>query len=240
MLPSLYQAQAVQGWQSGMLAIVDALLDGQIDERGRMLEIGCGGGQFLRHWRQRHHWQSLVGVDLHSAALPSAQFNTHCTAHLSQADLTTLPFAPASFDTIVALDVFDQRGVDLPKALAEAQRLLKPKGVLLLRVSAYGWLYGAHDIAFNTGQRFDNEELQTAIEAAGLRVQRITHANTLLAAPIILSRWLQKRGWIQSMIGLYDSRWTNRLFEWSLKCEAQLLKEENLPFGVSLYVVAQM
>ena len=39
LLPSLFDAQAVQGWTSGMLQIVDALLAEQIAQEGRLLEI---------------------------------------------------------------------------------------------------------------------------------------------------------------------------------------------------------
>ena len=244
MLPSLFQAQAVQGWSSGMLQIVDALLADQTVTDGCLLEIGCGSGQFLRHWQMAHPRQMLVGVDLHPLALSVAKTENQRSAvrhttQFTQAHLTRLPFDNASFDTIVALDVFDQHEVNLTGALAEAKRLLKPCGLLLLRVSAYPWLYGVHDVAFNTGRRFGKEELRHAAEAADFRVQRVTYANALLAAPIIASRFLQKWGWIDSMAGLYESSLTNWLFEQTLALESQWLRQQNLPFGVSLYVVAQ-
>ncbi len=222
-----------------MLQIVDALLAEQIAQEGRLLEIGCGGGQFLRHWQQAHPRQSLFGVDLHAAALPFAQANTHCSVQLSQADLTALPFAPASFDAIVALDVFDQRGVDLAQALVEAKRLLKVDGILLLRVSAYPWLYGAHDIAFNTGQRFSKVQLRQSVAAAGFGVQRITYANSLLATPILATRLLQKLAGIDPAASFYDSTLTNRLFARALQLEAQWLRQQELPAGVSLYLLAR-
>lgn len=237
MLPSLFQAQAVQGWSSGMLQIVDALLADQIAADGCLLEIGCGGGQFLHHWRQSHPHQRLFGVDLHAAALPFAQKLTQHSVQLSQADLCTLPFAPDSFDAIVALDVLDQEGVALSAALAEAKRLLKPCGRFLLRVSAYPWLYGAHDIAFNTGQRFAKVKLRQALEAAGFGIQRITYANALLAAPIILSRLLLQSRWHNSIPDLYDSTLSNQLFANALRLEARWLQRADLAFGISLYVL---
>lgn len=239
LLPALYQAQAVKGWSKGMLHVIDSLLSCHIPERGRLLELGCGGGHFLHHWQQQHPPQTLYGVDLHTEALPQAKQLLGCSADLAQSNILYLPFADAIFDGVVAFDVFDQRGVDVNTALRESHRVLRQHGWLLLRVSAYQWLYGSHDVAFNTARRFAKQELGDVVAAAGFQVQRITYANSFLVGPLILLRLFQRWQWIGLSEATYRSSLTNRLLELTLQREAAFLKTRNLPVGLSLYLLAR-
>jgi DNA-binding transcriptional ArsR family regulator len=81
--------------------------------------------------RARH----AIGVDLSSDALRVARTNvhgaglTHCV--LQQGDMYELAFPPASFDTIT-IDRVLSRAKSPGAALAEATRLLRPQGRLLI------------------------------------------------------------------------------------------------------------
>lgn len=239
LLPALYQAQAVKGWSKGMFHVIDSLVSCHIPETGRLLELGCGGGHFLDHWQQQHPQQTLYGIDLHSEALPQATCLLERRAHLSQGNILDLPFTDAVFDGVVAFDVFDQQGVDTKLALRESHRVLGTNGWLLLRVSAHQWLYGSHDIAFNTAHRFAKDELGHLVESAGFTVQRITFANSFLAAPLMLLRLFQRWHWVELGEASYRSLWMNRLLELVLQREATVLKTRNLPVGLSLYLLAR-
>lgn len=239
LLPALYQAQAVKGWSKGMLHVIDSLLIGHVPEAGRLLELGCGGGHFLHHWQQQHPQHILYGTDLHDEALPQAKSILGYKVHFNQGNILDLPFADAIFDGVVAFDVLDQRGVDTERALLESYRVLGKNGWLLLRVSAYQWLYGSHDVAFNTAHRFAKQELGCLVESVGFQVQRITYANSFLAGPMILLRLFQRWQWLGLNEATYRSTLTNRLLEWTLQQEAAFLKTRNLPVGLSLYLLAR-
>lgn len=97
---------------------------------------------------------------------------------LVQADATALPFADASFDTVV--DTFSMCVLDAaaPAALAEAARVLRPGGVaMLLEHSLAGAsLLGAYQdataeavAAGGKGCRW-NQRIVELVEAAGLRI----------------------------------------------------------------------
>jgi SAM-dependent methyltransferase len=197
--------------------------------------VGCGDGGLLAALDAPG--RVLIGLDLHPEALGRTQPGTAVT--LVQADAQRIPCADGSMDTVLALDVLDQQGVDLAVALSESHRVLAPGGVLLLRVSAHGWLYGPHDAAFNSGRRYGRTELLRALADAGFHVRRLTYANSLLAPLLILQRLLQRWRVLPWSPALYRAGWSNRLVAAALKTEARWLRRRNLGFGLSLVVIAE-
>ncbi len=215
-----------------------ALLTALPVEFGPLLELGCGAGDFSAELAARYPTWPIWGIDFNNLALAYAQQQS-ATAHFIQADLHQLPFPTAHFSAVLAFDTLDQQGVNVLDALAESWRVLRPRGMLLLRVSAHPWLQGQHDQAFHTQQRFTRQQLVEGLQAAHFDVVRVTYANALLALPIVLVRLLQRWRWLPFVPQLYTSPWLNLLLGWALWWEAQWLVQHNLPFGVSLYAVAR-
>lgn len=237
LLPLLYQMEEQGGWNRGMRAISLALL-AQAGELGAVLEVGCGGGGFSAALHHRYPTQPFFGLDLHPLALAHAQQKGDYL-HLSQSDLHQLPFPADTFDTVLAFDSLDQTGVDARVALAECWRVLRPQGRLLLRVSAYPWLTGAHDHAFGTGQRYAQAALLALLQHSRFTVVRVTYANTLLALPIIIVRLLQRWGWLRFTPAIYGESAQDQWLDRALHVEARWLARRNFPFGISLYALAR-
>ena len=122
---------------------------------GPILELGCGSGRLLYILQSQFSHRTVVGADLHPLALAHAQNARRHPPPLLGARLQQLPFAAGRFAMVIAMDTMDQRDVDLLAALHESWRILRPGGILLLRVSAHAWLHGPHDTAFNTGARYE-------------------------------------------------------------------------------------
>jgi SAM-dependent methyltransferase len=238
LLPALFAAEHMAGWHSGMRAVSHSLLEGVPVEPGAILEIGSGGGVFAAELAARHPHDRVIAADLSASAVAYGQEQAPAATWV-QADLHRLPFPAAGLQLIVALDVLDQRAVAVAAALAEIRRVLQPGGWLLLRVSAYPWLHGAHDDAFNTGRRYGRGELVRRVQEAGLDVRRVTFANTLLAPPVIALRLLQGRGILPFQPAVYTNGLTNRALGVALRLESAWLRAHNLPFGVSLSLLAQ-
>ena len=72
-------------------------------------------------------------------------------------------------------------------AVAEMARVVRPGGVLLVRVPALRALWGAHDVEVQSRHRYTREELEALLEGCGLRVERATYCNSLLF-PLLFAR----------------------------------------------------
>lgn len=237
LLPALYEADAVGGWNVGMRASNHALLDGVTLPPGPLLELGCGSGAFALELAARRN-ATVVGLDLRAEALAFAQSRSTAGAWV-QGDLLRLPFSGPTFALIVALDVVDQGGIDAAEALAIIQTLLLPDGAALLRVSAHAWLYGPHDVAFGTERRYGRDEFVALVRRAGLTPTRVTYANSLLSPVVAAVRLLQRWGVPGFTPNLYNEGGVNRLLGAALRIEASWLRRRNLPWGISLFVLAK-
>ncbi len=100
-------------------------------KRGKVLDLGCGGG-----WQLYTRVGPVVGIDLSHASLQQAG---RLYAGVAQARLEALPFADDSFDFVVSSDVLGHvRFEDKPKVLAEIRRVLKPGGLTMHYIEAEG------------------------------------------------------------------------------------------------------
>lgn len=223
-------------WYRGMAAISLNFLTSVPPSRKqlRILDAGCGPGGMLRHLAAVG---LPFGIDLHSLALAYA--HRTASASLARATVERLPFADHSFDLVTSFDVLYHLAVgDDVAALTEFARVLKPDGLLLIRLPAFEQLRGAHDRTVHTRHRYTAPELRSKLDAAGFRVRRLTYANTLLFPLIALSRLMQGRANEHTDVEL-PSPALNHLLEFVLGLERRWLTHFNLPFGVSLFALAQ-
>ena len=106
---------------------------------GDLVDIGCGHGRILKLLASRA--RRAVGVDIDSDARRNARAELllaglpNCT--LRHGDMYALPFDDAAFDMAILDDVlFDARQPEA--AIAEATRILRPGGRLLVLAAAGG------------------------------------------------------------------------------------------------------
>jgi ubiquinone/menaquinone biosynthesis C-methylase UbiE len=101
----------------------------KLDDGGQLLELGCGPGLLWLSNRRRipAHWQ-IVLTDFSPGMLQDARQRLgEERFSYAVADAQALPFADASFDVVVANHML-YHIPDLPQALAEIRRVLKPTG----------------------------------------------------------------------------------------------------------------
>jgi SAM-dependent methyltransferase len=194
----MYAAEERQWWYAGMRAITDALLRKPLrglraEGRPRLVDAGCGTGQNLRHFGA---WARATGFDLSPEALRFCRARGVAAA---RASVLILPVRSASVDVVTSFDVIYHGWVESDfGAVRELVRVLRPGGLLLVRVPALMLLWGAHDEAVHSRHRYTARELEALFAGAGLEVLRVTYCNSilfpLLALRRTLDRWLSRHG----------------------------------------------
>jgi SAM-dependent methyltransferase len=221
----MYEAEEAQWWYAGQRAIAAALLGPALPVRpggtARLLDAGCG-----------------TGIDLAPEAL------AFCRARgvrAVRASLLSLPFADRTFDAVTSFDVLYHAWVEDDRAaVAEMARVVRPGGVLLVRVPALRALWGAHDVEVQSRHRYTRGELVRLLQGGGLRVERRTYCNSLLFPLLFarrtLDRMLRREG---SDVGFLPAplEWA---FRKALLFEAALVRRGlSLPIGASVVALAR-
>jgi SAM-dependent methyltransferase len=160
------------------------LFDSVLDAAGvgagtRVLDIGCGSGLALVLASQRG--AVAAGIDISSGLLAVARERLP-DADLRDADMETLPFEDAGFDSVLGINSFQFAGDPL-RALREAARVLAPDGRLVASLfaapersqgtivhAAMSALIGADDRGEHAPYALSAPGgLETALREAGLR-----------------------------------------------------------------------
>jgi SAM-dependent methyltransferase len=125
--------EAILGWQSPAgRARADRrgrlfLGRGRIGPGARVLELGCGTGEFTR--RVVPAGARVVALDLSGDLLAKARAKIGAAARFVRASAHVLPFADASFDVVYGCSVLHH--LDVEVALREVRRVLRPGGRLV-------------------------------------------------------------------------------------------------------------
>lgn len=137
---------------------------------GLILDLGCGAGFDAEGLQSRGF--SLIGLDIVETLLKAANVRDAFFGRLVRADMMTLPFAADSFEGVWACgSLHHLRKADLPTALAEIRRVLKPGCALFMSVERGSSEGLAHPDADVIGARYyaryEADELTSAIRLAG-------------------------------------------------------------------------
>lgn len=111
----------------------------------RVLDVGCGTGQFAERMRSALPNAQIVGIDLVQGMLSKGhdRWRLHAS-HVApvQGDSERLPFASGSFDVVTCANSFHHYPHQ-DRAILEMKRVLRPGGRLILvdgyRDAPYGW-----------------------------------------------------------------------------------------------------
>ena len=206
------------------------------ESRRAILDVGCGTGTNLA---ELSRFGVVSGVESEPRAVD------HCreagwNVTLSSGD--ELPFDAGAFDVVTLLDVIEHVPEDAT-ILAEARRVLRPGGVLLVTVPAYGWMWGAQDEISHHYRRYTARSLRASLRGTGFAPMRLTYFNTLLFPPIaairLVRRLLPKRGPAHSDFELNEPGRVNAMLGRAFGLEAGIVRRVDLPFGVSVAALAR-
>lgn len=143
------------------------------------LDIGCGGGANLARLLARMPQGRAHGIDVSPLSVEvSSRFNAQaieegrCTVGLG--DASSLAFGDGSFDVITAFETV-YFWPDMPSALREVVRVLKPGGVFLVCNEANGSRAADYELAaaIEGMTMYTALDLRALMEEAGLAVELV-------------------------------------------------------------------
>jgi 23S rRNA (guanine745-N1)-methyltransferase len=161
--------------QSGMYQPLLEKLIAKLDVTGRTLDVGCGEGSFLKELTSLGLKGSRIGFDISKEGIYLAS-NQPLEAFWCVADLTNLPFADHSMDTI--LNIFS------PSHYQEFQRVLNESGTVLKVVPEADYLKELRAAFYPddmTKQVYSNEKVvaKFAEEMDCVANERVTYTFTI-------------------------------------------------------------
>ena len=203
---------------------------------GRVVEIGCGIGNFTSRLLDR---EAVMALDIEPECVDrlrrryAGHGNLHaftCDWNAPGWDQEVLPrLSGFQADSCVCLNVLEHIEDDR-EALRRMAAILQPGGVIVLLVPAFPSLYGPIDKLLGHFRRYTRPSIRQVAAAAGLRIKTLHYVNAIgffgwWANAHVFRRTVHSEG----QIGFFD----RYLVPFSSRLEG-LVKP---PFGQSLLVV---
>lgn len=160
----------------------------------RVLEVGCGLGNFARHLADR---ELYVGTEVEPSAVDAVRplFADAPAMRFDVADATSPAFRDygrLGLDTVFSLNVFEHIQDD-QAAFDNAYHVLQPGGRLVLIVPAHAWLYGEIDRAIGHYRRYDRRLMAQRMAASGFELERTRYLNAAGALGWFVSARLRRQ-----------------------------------------------
>jgi SAM-dependent methyltransferase len=211
------------------------------DEKGKILDIGCGFGILVAMGTQKG--KDILGIDTSPHMIDGSQKyleSVNLSPNLVQ--LTTIEELieqNMQYDVIIMIDVLEHIE-DSKGFLKLVEELLSTKGRLILSVPAHSEFYDSRDIMLGHFRRYEEDTLLNELDATQLHLQDLYYWNFL--------GWLERKFRQRFLSNIktnkqYAFRYSNnifsRLLNQLLRGYVLLVENHIRPFcGLTLILVA--
>ncbi|PCJ63543.1 MAG: hypothetical protein COA58_16325 [Bacteroidetes bacterium] len=183
-----YTLERSHWWFKARLVILESVLKNIIlkkyNNRIKVLNVGVATG-------------ATTEMLMKYSDVTSLEYDKDCCDFLKEktgiqavnASLTDLPFKDNEFDLICAFDVIEHIEND-SLAIAEINRVLKPKAYYFITVPAFQFLWSNHDVINHHFRRYTKSGINDLFESHKFTIDYSTYFNFWLFFPIALVRFL--------------------------------------------------
>ncbi|WP_274567671.1 class I SAM-dependent methyltransferase [Streptomyces spiramyceticus] len=116
--------QSIYRWQQPQYDLPGLVAEQLGDTTGRVLDVGCGNGKFVKRLRQDRPDLDVIGLDISAGILADVP------GPVAVADAQALPFTDDTAEAVLALHML-YHARNIPATVAELARVLKPGGLLV-------------------------------------------------------------------------------------------------------------
>lgn len=246
----MFNIEDTYWWYIGLRELVLSYIERTNNKGGKLkvLDAGCGTGMMLESCK----YLEAYGLDFSNEALKYCKKRN--LTNLLRGSINALPFKNNYFDIVLSFDVIGQEMdftgsnsnilQDNVKTLKEIGRVMNKNGILIVNLPAYNFMRGNHDKAVGINKRYTIKEAKDTIQKAGFEIENITYRNTILFPISIVKRIIEGWLYIEEEDPESDLKplpyLINKLLTHILFIENKLIRSGvNLPFGLSVYCVAQ-
>ena len=200
----------------------------------KVLDVGCGTGILTKILSIDH---DVTRIDYSEDAISFCRMRE--LENVKQASANDLPFDNESFDLVTCMDVLYHKGVDAKKALSEIYRVLRPGGLFAINLPAFNFLYSSHDRAIETARRFTRKEVKHLLLETKLKILKLIYWDFFLFPVVATTRLIRKRSDKETSDINVPTKIINEFLYFILRTEANLIRLTSLPWGTSVFAVAQ-
>lgn len=235
--PELYRVEDRHWWHQQKRRVIHQLIKRYCPVTGKVLDVGCGSGKLL--WELKTLGWQVEGIDAPQAKIQSQRRQLKIKTANLQTQL--LPYPKNYFDLVVCLDTLEHMSDDR-RLVREMDRVAKTKGIIIISVPAYQWLFSYWDKMLGHFRRYNRKTLLRVVSKNFLRRRLISYYFSFLLLPAIfvrlvkiVTRQKQQSDFATDPLPVFSHSIVNLLGS----LELLWLKRFIIPFGLSLVGVFQ-
>ena len=230
-LDELIELEDSYWWHVAKRQLVIEIIQARFPQPERIVEGGIGSCRNLLELQKLGH--EVHGFDVMPEAIARGRQLGLTDVQVHDLD-KPWPLADQSIGVVVLLDVLEHLANPV-QVLRNAKNVLRPGGAVVLTVPAYPWLYGDWDKRLGHYRRYTADVLRGHAEAAGFRVDWLTHWNAFTLPAAVAVRGYQ-RCFPRDRSTEFPrvNRGVNRMLLSMSRWERWWMKRGKVPFGLSL------
>ena len=224
----LLSAMENSWWYRGRAKIVESVLHyyelGMPE--GNVLDYGAGSGGMIETLKK---FGTVFGSEPDEIARNEAVSRGYKEVYASDADALQRKYQLAVFCDVLE-HIEDDR-----ETLERVRESLTLRGVVVMTVPAYQWMWSVHDVNHHHFRRYNRWQVIKLLEDAGFRVRYASYWNTSLFPLAGLTRLIGKTG--EGSLGL--PKFINDILLAVINLEAYLMQFIPLPWGTGIVAVGE-